>query len=63
MGTTQQRFMRRGVTQFLFLKDIAAATNIPTRAELTGEANATQLSGAVSDVEGFSLENTPPGNP
>ncbi|MER6131903.1 hypothetical protein [Streptomyces sp. NPDC001815] len=58
MGITQQRFMRRGVTRFIFCKTIQAVTNIPTRAELTG-ANATDLSPAVSDVEGFSLENTP----
>lgn len=50
--------MRRGVTKFLFLKTIAAADNIPTRPELGGK-DATQLSDAISDIEGWSLENTP----
>ncbi|MFD9792094.1 hypothetical protein ACFWXK_14210 [Streptomyces sp. NPDC059070] len=54
----QQRFMRRGVTKFFFLKAIAAPTNIPTRSEL-GAGNATDLSPFVSDVEGWALENTP----
>ncbi|WP_345036003.1 hypothetical protein [Streptomyces sannanensis] len=57
MATTQ-RFMRRGVTKFYFLKAIAAETNIPTRTEL-GAANGTDLSGAISDIEGFGLENSP----
>ncbi|MFG3140956.1 hypothetical protein ACGFZA_32720 [Streptomyces sp. NPDC048211] len=56
MGTTQQRFMRRGVTKIYFLSEIAAATNIPTRAELTG---GTDLSGAISDIAGWSLGNSP----
>lgn len=58
MGITQQRFMRRGTTQFYFLKAIAAASNIPTRPELTG-ANATDLAEAISDIEGWALENVP----
>lgn len=56
MSTTQQRFMRRGVTRFYFLKAIAAQNNIPTRAELTA---GTHLSGAISDIEGWALENSP----
>lgn len=56
MGTTQQRFMRRGVTKFYFLEDIAAASNIPTRQEITG---GTDLSGAISDIAGWSLANSP----
>ncbi|MET8326255.1 hypothetical protein [Streptomyces sp. NPDC005181] len=56
MGTTQQRFMRRGVTKIYFLPEIAAATNVPTRAELTG---GTELSGAISDIAGWSLGNSP----
>ncbi|MGW1157776.1 phage tail tube protein [Streptomyces sp. NPDC002519] len=58
MGTTQQRFMRRGVTKVYFLKTIAAAGNIPVRTELTG-SNATDLSGAISDIAGWSLANSP----
>ncbi len=50
--------MRRGTTVFYFLKTIAAADNVPTRAELAA-TNATNLSTAISDVEGWSLENTP----
>jgi hypothetical protein len=48
--------MRRGVTKFYFLQDIAAATNIPTRQELT---TGTDLSGAISDIAGWSLANSP----
>ncbi|WJV48902.1 hypothetical protein [Streptomyces flavofungini] len=58
MAATQQRFMRRGTTLFYFLQKIAADDNVPTRAELAA-ANATDLSGTISDVEGWSLENTP----
>ncbi len=58
MGTTQQRFMRRGVTKFYFLKAITADTNVPTRAELAA-TNATDLSGAIADIAGWSLANTP----
>lgn len=50
--------MRRGTTRILFLKAIAAPTNIPIRAELSG-AGATDLSKIVSDVEGWALENSP----
>lgn len=50
--------MRRGVTKVLFLKTIAAADNVPIRTEMTG-ANATDLSGAVSDIAGWSLANSP----
>ncbi|MGW1798641.1 phage tail tube protein [Streptomyces sp. NPDC001984] len=56
MSTTQQRFMRRGVTKIYFLATIAAATNIPTRTELTA---GTDLSGAISDIAGWSLGNSP----
>ncbi|MGW3657204.1 phage tail tube protein [Streptomyces sp. NPDC005151] len=56
MGTTQQRFMRRGVTKIHFLSDITAATNIPTRQEIT---TGTDLSGAISDIAGWSLGNSP----
>ncbi|MFD9721016.1 hypothetical protein [Streptomyces sp. NPDC059076] len=48
------RFNRRGVTKVLFATTIAATTRIPTRVEITG---ATKLTPAISDVEGFSLEN------
>ncbi len=48
--------MRRGVTKIYFLPEIAAATNVPTRAELTG---GTELSGAISDIAGWSLGNSP----
>nr|BEK65693.1 hypothetical protein KPHV_29200 [Kitasatospora purpeofusca] len=58
MASTQQRFMRRGITKIYFLKSIAAPTNIPTRVELTGP-NGTDLSKQVSDIEGWSLENSP----
>ncbi|MGW0952842.1 phage tail tube protein [Streptomyces sp. NPDC002545] len=62
MGTTQQRFMRRGITKIYFLKKITAADNVPTRSELTG-ANATDLSGAISDIAGWSLANSPVDTP
>lgn len=48
--------MRRGVTKIYFLQDIAAATNIPTRPELT---TGTDLSSAISDIAGWSLGNSP----
>ncbi len=48
--------MRRGVTKIYFLDTIAAPTNVPTRAELTG---GTDLSGAVADISGWSLANSP----
>ncbi|GAA1353535.1 phage tail tube protein [Streptomyces beijiangensis] len=57
MGTTQERYSRRGVSRFYFLKAIAAPNNVPTRAEL-GTTNGTDLSAFISDVEGFALENT-----
>ncbi|MXM62159.1 hypothetical protein GR925_01505 [Streptomyces sp. HUCO-GS316] len=55
---SQQRFTRRGTTKFYFLKDIAATNLVPTRAELGG-TNGTDLSPAISDIEGFAVENTP----
>ncbi|WP_435970233.1 hypothetical protein [Streptomyces sp. Qhu_M48] len=58
MATTQQRFMRRGTTLFFYLKEIASGDNVPSRVEL-GPTNATNLSDTISDVEGWSLENTP----
>ncbi|MEU6511885.1 hypothetical protein [Streptomyces sp. NPDC046942] len=56
--TTQQRFMRRGITKFFFLKTIAATNNVPSRTELAA-TNATDLSGFISDVAGWSLANSP----
>ncbi|WP_326624648.1 MULTISPECIES: hypothetical protein [unclassified Streptomyces] len=56
MGTTQQRFMRRGITKIYFLPEIAAATNVPTRQEIT---SGTELSGAISDIAGWSLGSSP----
>jgi hypothetical protein len=55
---SQQRFTRRGTTKFFFLKKIAAKDLIPTRTELV-EPNGTDLSPAISDIEGFAVENTP----
>ncbi|MFE0642810.1 MULTISPECIES: hypothetical protein [unclassified Streptomyces] len=52
----QQRFMRRGITKILWLKNVAAATKIPTRPELSAP-NATELTEAISDVDGWSLTN------
>ena len=52
----QQSFMRRGITKILWLKNVAAATRIPIRAELSAP-NATDLTEAVSDVDGWSLTN------
>jgi hypothetical protein len=54
--TTAQRFMRRGITKFYFLSAVANPAAGPTRAELTA---GTDLSPHISDIEGFSLENTP----
>ncbi|MFE2578863.1 hypothetical protein [Streptomyces sp. NPDC059378] len=62
MGTTQQRFMRRGVTKIYFLKAIAGAGNVPVRPELSGD-NATDLSGAIADIAGWSLANSPVDTP
>ncbi|MFF0291022.1 hypothetical protein [Streptomyces sp. NPDC005262] len=56
MGTTQQRFMRRGITKIYFLPEITAETNVPTRQEIT---TGTELSGAISDIAGWSLGNSP----
>ncbi|MEV0735434.1 hypothetical protein AB0I51_05590 [Streptomyces sp. NPDC050549] len=52
----QQRFMRRGITKILWLKSIAAPTRIPTRAEISAP-NSTDLTEAMSDVDGWSLTN------
>jgi hypothetical protein len=52
----QQRFMRRGITKIYWLKKIAASAMVPTRAELSG-TNATELTDAISDVDGWSLTN------
>ncbi|GAQ68606.1 hypothetical protein T45_00317 [Streptomyces turgidiscabies] len=49
--------MRRGVTKFLFLKAVRADDNVPVRPELVSP-NATELSAAISDIEGWALENT-----
>ncbi|MFE2034275.1 hypothetical protein ACFXBB_13665 [Streptomyces scopuliridis] len=56
MAGQPQRFMRRGVTKFLFLTTIQASTGVPGRPDLTA---GTDVSEAVADVEGFALENTP----
>jgi hypothetical protein len=48
--------MRRGITRILWLKAVAAQTKIPTRAELTSP-NATDLTEAISDVDGWALTN------
>jgi hypothetical protein len=55
---SQQRFTRRGTTKFFFLKDIVSKELIPIRPELGG-TNGTDLSPAISDIEGFAVENTP----
>ncbi|MFE3196821.1 hypothetical protein [Embleya sp. NPDC059237] len=52
----QQRFMRRGVSRFYFLKTIGAATGIPTRTELNG-AGATDLSPWIASIEGWASES------
>lgn len=48
------RFQRKGVTKVLWATTIASATLQPTLAEVTG---ATDYSGKLAAVEGFSLEN------
>ncbi|MEW1700928.1 hypothetical protein [Streptomyces sp. NPDC091278] len=53
--TTQKRYMRRGVSKFLFLTAIANLKAGASRAELTA---GTDLSHRISDVEGFALENS-----
>ncbi|MCH0562143.1 hypothetical protein [Streptomyces sp. MUM 2J] len=52
----QQRFMRRGITKILWLKDVAAENMIPIREEISAP-NATDLTEAISDVDGWSLTN------
>ncbi|MFI1563856.1 hypothetical protein ACH4ZX_12485 [Streptomyces sp. NPDC020490] len=52
----QQRFMRRGITKIYWLRGVAAESKIPTRAELSAP-NATDLTEAISDVDGWSLTN------
>jgi hypothetical protein len=52
----QQRFMRRGVTKILWLTKVASADLIPTRAEISA-STATDLTEAISDVDGWSLTN------
>ncbi|MFE7129333.1 hypothetical protein ACFVIM_00540 [Streptomyces sp. NPDC057638] len=54
MAITQKRFMRRGVTKFFFLPKVTATPPVPSRTELT---TATELSEAISDIEGWALEN------
>ncbi|MFE6186501.1 hypothetical protein ACFQ6U_18960 [Streptomyces sp. NPDC056465] len=51
----QKRFMRRGVSKFLFLTTVADPETGPSRAELTSGID---LSDRISDVEGFALENS-----
>ncbi|MDI3417977.1 phage tail tube protein [Streptomyces luteolus] len=53
---SQQRFMRRGITKIFWLKEIHAKAQTPTRAELS-RPNATELTEAISDVEGWALTN------
>ncbi|MFC7219661.1 hypothetical protein ACFQLX_16035 [Streptomyces polyrhachis] len=60
MGTTQKRFIRRGVTKVFFLDAISAAANVPSRTELTGS---TDLSDSIADFAGWSLTNTPVDTP
>lgn len=48
------RFNRKGVTKILFADTIASTTYMPTLAEITG---ATDYSGKIAAVDGFSLEN------
>ncbi|MDX2646231.1 hypothetical protein PV341_22235 [Streptomyces sp. PA03-1a] len=55
MGTTQQRFMRRGVTKIYFLADIPRRrTCRPAR-----RSPPVDLSGAITDVADWSLGNSP----
>lgn len=53
---SQQRFIRRGITKILWLHRIHALSKVPARAELSAP-NATELTKAVSDVEGWALTN------
>ncbi|MDQ8707868.1 hypothetical protein RCO28_36180 [Streptomyces sp. LHD-70] len=53
---SQQRFMRRGITKIFWLKEVRAASKAPTREELCSP-NATELTEAISDVEGWALTN------
>jgi hypothetical protein len=48
------RFIRPGVTKYFFLPAVAAATLIPTRAEVTA---GTDLSKHIADVNGWMLQN------
>ena len=48
------RFNRKGVTKILFATSIASTTYMPTLVEITG---ATDYSGKIAAVDGFSLEN------
>lgn len=50
------RFNRKGVTKILFAETIAAASYLPTVAEITG---ATDYTKQIAAVEGFTLENQP----
>ncbi|MGW1878433.1 phage tail tube protein [Streptomyces sp. NPDC001975] len=52
----QQRFMRRGITKILWLTKVASAGLVATRAEISAP-NATDLTEAISDVDGWSLTN------
>ncbi|MBC9717808.1 hypothetical protein H9Y04_35285 [Streptomyces sp. TRM66268-LWL] len=53
---SQQRFMRRGITKIFWLKEVCAESKAPTRKELCAP-NATELTEAISDVEGWALTN------
>ncbi|MFM9373275.1 hypothetical protein [Streptomyces sp. Da 82-17] len=50
------RFNRKGTTKIYYLPTIAAATLIPTSAEITAGTNYT---GQINAIEGWSLENSP----
>lgn len=57
MSSKQQRFMRRGVTKIFWLASVEAPKWLK-RVELCAP-NATELSHAISDVEGWALTNEP----
>ncbi|MFF2650437.1 hypothetical protein [Streptomyces sp. NPDC058045] len=52
---TQTRFLRRGISKILWLKDLGDP-KYPSRREIT---KAFALTDAVSDIEGWALENDP----
>lgn len=50
------KFFRRGVTKVRFLPAVAAATLVPTRAEITA---GTDLSTLLAAIDGWELQNNP----